>query len=139
MTIHSRLVDAHIYLIKRWVINFLCHNEGFSTIKGELLPYIIRKQLSKSGPGAVDGDNPFSTTISDDKSDDIFSVSYKLSENKSGFDVNVLNFSSSSKRICKPRSVKLLCSMTQVPEELITPIGFDATQVGRPKMYSAFE
>lgn len=74
MTIHSRLVDAHIYLMKRWVIHFLCHNEGFSTLKGELLPYIIRKQLSRPGPGAIDGDNPFSTTISDDKSDDIFSV-----------------------------------------------------------------
>lgn len=75
LVIHSRLVDAHIYIIKKWVIDFLVNNEGFSTFKGELLPYIIRKQMSRPGPSASDGDKPFSAVNVNVKVDDIFDVS----------------------------------------------------------------
>lgn len=47
ITMHSGLTDAHIYLVKRWVINYLAKSDKFSTIKGELLPFIIKKQLSR--------------------------------------------------------------------------------------------
>lgn len=50
IVIHSGLVDAHIYLIKKWIVDFLAENKsnkGFSTIKGELLPFIIKKQMSR--------------------------------------------------------------------------------------------
>ncbi|KAG5682100.1 hypothetical protein PVAND_011479 [Polypedilum vanderplanki] len=50
--IYSNLTDAHMYLIKHWVINYISKSEKFSTIKGELLPFIIKKQLSKP-PAAV--------------------------------------------------------------------------------------
>lgn len=146
MTVYSRLVDAHIYLIKRWVLNFLCHNEGFSTLKGELLPYIIRKQLSRPGPGAIDGgDNLFSTTLADEKSSDsdIFSVSIifrkwtRRSANLLTFYVRFW-FSSSSTPSCRPRSAKRRCSTTRAPADRTMRTGFAVTRVGRPKMCLAF-
>ncbi|CRK96937.1 CLUMA_CG010346, isoform A [Clunio marinus] len=47
ISIHSGLVDAHIYLVKRWVVDYLAESDRFSTIKGELLPFIIKKQMSR--------------------------------------------------------------------------------------------
>lgn len=46
-TMYSKLMDAHLYIINKWVLDFLVFNKSFSTLKGELLPYIVRKQLSK--------------------------------------------------------------------------------------------
>jgi translation initiation factor eIF-2B subunit gamma len=48
VTIHSGLTDAHIYLVKKWVVDYLSNCDKFSTIKGELLPFIIKKQLSRA-------------------------------------------------------------------------------------------
>lgn len=45
--IHSGLVDAHVYLIKKWVVDYLDKSDRFSTVKGELLPFIIKKQMSR--------------------------------------------------------------------------------------------
>ncbi|XP_012535638.1 translation initiation factor eIF-2B subunit gamma isoform X2 [Monomorium pharaonis] len=46
-TIHSKLMDAHLYIINKWVVDFLVFNKTFTTLKGELLPYIVGKQLSR--------------------------------------------------------------------------------------------
>ncbi|XP_076232583.1 eukaryotic translation initiation factor 2B subunit gamma [Calliopsis andreniformis] len=56
-TIHSKLMDAHLYIINRWVLEFLVHNKNFSTLKGELLPYIVSKQLSKPPKQCLDDKN----------------------------------------------------------------------------------
>ncbi|XP_011495858.1 PREDICTED: translation initiation factor eIF-2B subunit gamma isoform X2 [Ceratosolen solmsi marchali] len=45
--VHSKLLDAHLYVINKWVLNFLIHRKNFNTLKGELLPYIVKKQLDK--------------------------------------------------------------------------------------------
>ncbi|XP_011871014.1 PREDICTED: translation initiation factor eIF-2B subunit gamma [Vollenhovia emeryi] len=47
-TIRSKLMDAHLYIINKWVVDYLMSNKSFATLKGELLPYIVDKQLSKS-------------------------------------------------------------------------------------------
>ncbi|XP_063709715.1 translation initiation factor eIF2B subunit gamma [Culicoides brevitarsis] len=51
----SKLLDAHVYIMKRWVLEFLQDSNQFSTMKGELLPYIVKKQMSQplnlSDPG----------------------------------------------------------------------------------------
>lgn len=47
ISIFSGLIDAHVYLVKKWVIDYLAKSDKFSTIKGELLPFIIKKQLSR--------------------------------------------------------------------------------------------
>lgn len=47
MNLYSRLLDGHFYIMKKWVINFLVDIDKFISIKGELVPYIVKKQLSK--------------------------------------------------------------------------------------------
>lgn len=47
LSLQSRLLDSHVYVLKKWVMNFLYGEQRFTTVKGELLPYIIKKQLSK--------------------------------------------------------------------------------------------
>lgn len=45
--IHSALTDSHIYVMRKWVVAYLQHEQGFSTIKGELLPHVVKKQTSR--------------------------------------------------------------------------------------------
>ncbi|KAK3919147.1 Translation initiation factor eIF-2B subunit gamma [Frankliniella fusca] len=54
LQLHSRLLDSHIYILRKWVCKFLDHERSLSTLKGELLPYIVRKQSSKPAPIAED-------------------------------------------------------------------------------------
>lgn len=51
--IHSSLIDSHIYVLKHWVIEYLKSEENFTSLKGELIPYIVKRQLSKP-PKSVD-------------------------------------------------------------------------------------
>lgn len=72
--VHSRLVDSHIYLFRKWVVDFLSESQGFSTVKGELLPYIVKKQMSRP-VNYGENDKPSSELNVDVKIDDIFNVS----------------------------------------------------------------
>lgn len=74
LQLYSRLLDSHIYVLRKWVCDFLGQeryvffssfavyffflflnqstvlnvaNRSLGTLKGELLPYIVRKQSSK--------------------------------------------------------------------------------------------
>lgn len=47
MEIRSDLLDAHLYIMKRSVLNCLMENKSISEVKGELVPYLVRKQFSK--------------------------------------------------------------------------------------------
>ncbi|XP_026751108.1 translation initiation factor eIF-2B subunit gamma [Galleria mellonella] len=47
VSLYSRLLDAHVYVMKKWIMNYLVESEKFTSIKGELIPYIVKKQLSK--------------------------------------------------------------------------------------------
>lgn len=47
LSIFIRLLDAHVYVIKNWVVDYLVDSEKFISIKGELIPFIIKKQISK--------------------------------------------------------------------------------------------
>ncbi|KAK0079562.1 hypothetical protein PV325_001067 [Microctonus aethiopoides] len=69
-TMHSKLLDAHFYIINKWVVDFLVHNKSFSTLKGELLPYIVKKQLSSPTKLAAEDKNP--SIIAMNTKDDIF-------------------------------------------------------------------
>ncbi|XP_028988207.1 translation initiation factor eIF-2B subunit gamma [Betta splendens] len=48
MHIKTGLVDAHLYCLKKAVVDFLTENKSISSIRGELVPYLVRKQFSKS-------------------------------------------------------------------------------------------
>ncbi|KAH8300707.1 hypothetical protein KR018_011818 [Drosophila ironensis] len=53
LDVYSRLVDAHVYVLKKWVIDYLHRKENISTFKGEFLPHLIKKQHAKRPPKAV--------------------------------------------------------------------------------------
>ncbi|KAG9338473.1 hypothetical protein JZ751_025707 [Albula glossodonta] len=47
MRIRTGLLDAHLYCLKKSVVDFLADNKSISSIRGELVPYLVRKQFSK--------------------------------------------------------------------------------------------
>nr|ACO15326.1 Translation initiation factor eIF-2B subunit gamma [Caligus clemensi] len=46
ISFHTNLNDAHLYVMEKWVMDFLVSNKGISTLKGELFPYLVKKQFS---------------------------------------------------------------------------------------------
>lgn len=42
--VYSNLVDGHVYIMKKWLLDYLADNEHISTLKGELLPVLVKKQ-----------------------------------------------------------------------------------------------
>ncbi|XP_068949837.1 translation initiation factor eIF2B subunit gamma-like [Petaurus breviceps papuanus] len=42
------LVDAHLYCLKKYVVDFLVENRSITSIRSELIPYLVRKQFSPS-------------------------------------------------------------------------------------------
>merc|ERR1719219_3090386 len=53
-TVNSNLVDAHIYIFKKWICDYIASDKNISTIKGELLPILVRKQFSKPKADGVE-------------------------------------------------------------------------------------
>ncbi|VVC96292.1 translation initiation factor eIF-2B subunit gamma [Leptidea sinapis] len=47
INMYSRLLDAHVYVMKNWIINYMVDMNKFTSIKGELVPHIVKKQLSR--------------------------------------------------------------------------------------------
>ncbi|XP_023580012.1 translation initiation factor eIF-2B subunit gamma isoform X3 [Octodon degus] len=45
---HTGLVDAHLYCLKKYVVDFLMENSSFTSIRSELIPYLVRKQFSSA-------------------------------------------------------------------------------------------
>lgn len=73
VNIKSNLVDAHLYIIKKWVIDFLASNKSFNSIKGELIPYLMKKQYrrGKKHVGRHNGGTP-GNVVEEDAKNDIF-------------------------------------------------------------------
>merc|ERR1712042_204624 len=54
----SKILDAHVYILRRWVLDFLASKTSKATLKGEFIPYLLSKQFSArkargGGGGAV--------------------------------------------------------------------------------------
>lgn len=47
MQVYCNLMDAHFYIIKKDLVDFIVSNEYISTIKGEFLPAAVKKQFSQ--------------------------------------------------------------------------------------------
>ncbi|XP_012667802.1 translation initiation factor eIF-2B subunit gamma isoform X2 [Otolemur garnettii] len=43
---HTGLVDAHLYCLKKYVVDFVMENKSITSIRSELIPYLVRKQFS---------------------------------------------------------------------------------------------
>ncbi|XP_067423905.1 translation initiation factor eIF2B subunit gamma isoform X2 [Emydura macquarii macquarii] len=46
MHIRTGLVDAHLYCLKKYVVDFLVENRSLTSVRSELIPYLVRKQFS---------------------------------------------------------------------------------------------
>ncbi|KFO20866.1 Translation initiation factor eIF-2B subunit gamma [Fukomys damarensis] len=46
--LHTGLVDAHLYCLKKYVVDFLMENRSITSIRSELIPYLVRKQFSSA-------------------------------------------------------------------------------------------
>uniref|UniRef100_A0A8C6U2P0 Translation initiation factor eIF2B subunit gamma n=1 Tax=Neogobius melanostomus TaxID=47308 RepID=A0A8C6U2P0_9GOBI len=56
MHIKTGLVDAHLYCLKKELVDFLSENKSISSIRGELVPYLVRKQFSKVNSSKIKED-----------------------------------------------------------------------------------
>ncbi|KAG8507614.1 Translation initiation factor eIF-2B subunit gamma, partial [Galemys pyrenaicus] len=45
---HTGLVDAHLYCLKKYVVDFLVEYKSITSIRSELIPYLVRKQFSSA-------------------------------------------------------------------------------------------
>ncbi|XP_002128160.2 translation initiation factor eIF2B subunit gamma [Ciona intestinalis] len=45
--VRSDLHDAHTYILKHWVLDYIKQNRTRSSFRSELLPYLVKKQFSK--------------------------------------------------------------------------------------------
>jgi len=68
INIRSNVTDCHLYIIKKWVINYLADKTHISSIKGELIPHLVKKQFSKK---KKDLPNPHASVLSEDTKTDI--------------------------------------------------------------------
>ena len=62
-TVNTNLLDGHLYIMRRWVCDYIISDRNISTIKGELLPIIVKKQFSK--PSSNKEDTQEKRTIQD--------------------------------------------------------------------------
>ncbi|CAK8688127.1 unnamed protein product [Clavelina lepadiformis] len=55
--VRDELKDAHVYIVKRWIVDYIAHNTSRSSFRSELLPYIVQKQFDrhhKVEPGSLE-------------------------------------------------------------------------------------
>ncbi|XP_053893751.1 translation initiation factor eIF-2B subunit gamma isoform X1 [Malaclemys terrapin pileata] len=73
MHIRTGLVDAHLYCLKKYVVDFLAENRSLTSIRSELIPYLVRKQFSSPTSLRQGQDNKEQDQKKDQKSLDIYS------------------------------------------------------------------
>jgi len=48
MLMRSKILDGHLYLMKRWVLDLLEEKKSKATLKGEFIPYLLANQFAGS-------------------------------------------------------------------------------------------
>ncbi|KAM9844801.1 translation initiation factor eIF2B subunit gamma [Aulostomus maculatus] len=46
--IKTGLMDTHLYCLKKAVVDFISERKSFSSIRGDFIPYLVRKQFSRT-------------------------------------------------------------------------------------------
>jgi translation initiation factor eIF-2B subunit gamma len=87
--ITTNLTDAHIYIMKKNIVDYLAKSpaskESCSTIKGELLPFIVRQQMSRKS-----NENMSSEANVNIKTEDIFNVRKDTNDIYSFYSIKIL-------------------------------------------------
>ncbi|XP_072130741.1 translation initiation factor eIF2B subunit gamma [Mobula birostris] len=73
MHIKTALVDAHLYCMKKWILDFLVENKSFTSIRGELIPFLVQKQFASPSSAQLSKDNINEDQKKTSKPADIFS------------------------------------------------------------------
>lgn len=74
MLVHSQLMDAHLYLMKKWIVDYLVKYKSFSTLKGEVIPHLIKKQFHQQcAKNSKETPETNASVISLDTREDIYS------------------------------------------------------------------
>ncbi|RVE51153.1 hypothetical protein evm_004118 [Chilo suppressalis] len=92
ISMYSRLLDAHVYVMKHWVLKYLVESDKFTSVKGELVPHIIKKQLSK--PKTADEKKGMSEKNAD-ITNNIFDFAIE-----NGYESKIREMSSYSEQLC---------------------------------------
>lgn len=50
LEVYSRFLDAHVYIFKRQMLDFMAQNSDKAVLKGEMIPHLVSKQLRKFDP-----------------------------------------------------------------------------------------
>lgn len=58
ISVQGNLLDAHLYVLKKWVCNYIAENRSFTMLKGEVLPHLVRKQFIKPLKKKTDKEMP---------------------------------------------------------------------------------
>lgn len=112
-TLFSRLVDSHIYILKKWVIDLLKKKDHMSTLKGEFLPYLIKKQMTKFTSPI---DNQKGSVLSEKRSDDVLECCKVSPSEKQIIDASFFNDS----RIKDPYNNDIIrCYAVESPKESV--------------------
>ena len=59
VTLHANMLNAHLYIFKRWVIDLVAEQKGISSLQGELIPFLVNSQWRSSAK--YSSQCPFST------------------------------------------------------------------------------
>ncbi|GAB0086760.1 translation initiation factor eIF-2B subunit gamma [Sergentomyia squamirostris] len=49
-SMNTKILDSHVYIMKKWIVDYLVSCRSFETIKNEVIPHLVKKQLSKPKP-----------------------------------------------------------------------------------------
>jgi hypothetical protein len=42
---HADYMDAHVYIFRRWVLDFICEKKSMVSMREEVVPLLVRRQL----------------------------------------------------------------------------------------------
>ncbi|VDN32475.1 unnamed protein product, partial [Gongylonema pulchrum] len=48
--------DCHVYIMKKWILNFIKMHRNFTSLKADVIPYILKKQFTKDGLELVENE-----------------------------------------------------------------------------------
>eukprot|EP01134_Creolimax_fragrantissima_P007174 CFRG7174T1 len=56
--IRNDLTDCHLYIMRKWVVDYIMADSSISSLKGDLIPLLIRRQYKRKQPSESMGGQP---------------------------------------------------------------------------------
>lgn len=68
LSLQTDLVDCHMFLMKKWLLDYLADNERFESLKSDFVPHVVRKQFSKQKKRVQQDDSMYIDDFENQKS-----------------------------------------------------------------------